>query len=56
MPLVDSDVVIDALRSVPLAVARLDTEEQAETLSLSTVSYLEVLVGCKSKREQIATE
>ncbi len=56
MPLCDSDIIIDALRSVPQAVARLDAEEEAGALFLSPVSHLEVLIGCKSKREQNTTE
>ncbi len=56
MPLVDRDVIIDALCSVPQAIARLDAEEQAGLLLLSPISYLKVLVGCKSKREQGVTE
>lgn len=53
---VDTDILIDAGRGDTLAVARLQQEEQQQvTLAVSTVTYLELLVGCRNKREQQRT-
>lgn len=50
--IIDTDILIDAVRGDAQAVARLTLEEQQTTLSISTVTYLELLVGCRNKREQ----
>lgn len=53
---VDSDVLIDAGRGDAQALGRLQQEALQVTLALSTVTYLELLVGCRNKREQQQTE
>jgi hypothetical protein len=53
---VDTDLLIDAARGDGQAIARLKLEEQQATLAVSTVTYLELLVGCRNKREQQQTE
>jgi predicted nucleic acid-binding protein len=54
--LVDTDILIDVGRGDAQAIARLQQEAQAATLAVSTVTYLELLVGCRDKREQSLTE
>jgi predicted nucleic acid-binding protein len=51
--LVDTDVPIWHLRGNPRATRRLD---QLSTLTLSTVSYLEVLQGMRNKTELLAVK
>lgn len=54
--LVDTDILIDAGRGDAQATSRLKLEEQQSTLAVSTVTFLELLVGCRNKREQNRTE
>ncbi|MCE2946722.1 MAG: type II toxin-antitoxin system VapC family toxin [bacterium] len=49
--LVDTDVLIEHLRGNPNATRRLD---ELDTLTLSAVSYLEVLQGMRNKAELLA--
>jgi predicted nucleic acid-binding protein len=49
--LVDTDILIDAGRGDAQAVARLQQEQQQATLAVSTVTVLELLVGCRNRRE-----
>ena len=51
--LVDTDVLIWHLRGYPQATMRLD---RLDTLTLSTVSYLEVLQGMRNKAELAAVK
>lgn len=50
--LVDTDVLIDAARGEAGAVQRLSQETAAGAVGISTVSHLEMLVGCRNKLEQ----
>lgn len=54
--LVDTDVLIDAGRGEQQALARLKQEAERAALAISTVTYLELLVGCRNRREQQRTE
>ncbi len=56
MLIVDTDILIDVARGDTQAVARLKQEEQHATLAVSTITFLELLVGCRNKREQQQTE
>ncbi|MEO8410300.1 MAG: PIN domain-containing protein [Propionivibrio sp.] len=53
MLLVDTDVLIWHLRGYPQATRRLD---ELDTLTLSAVSYLEVLQGMRNKAELMAVK
>ncbi|MDX2043547.1 MAG: type II toxin-antitoxin system VapC family toxin [Acidobacteriota bacterium] len=48
---VDTDILIDAGRGFPDAVACLDTIEQKTPLAISTVTQMELIVGCRNKSE-----
>lgn len=54
--LVDADILIDVGRGNDQAVTRLKQEAQQATLAVSTITYLELLVGCGNKREQQQAE
>jgi predicted nucleic acid-binding protein len=45
--LVDTDILIDAARGDSQALSRLKQEALSATLAVSTVTYLELLVGCR---------
>jgi predicted nucleic acid-binding protein len=50
--LIDTDILIDAGRNIADAVTRLQSEAASHTLAVSTVTAMELLVGCRDKREQ----
>lgn len=50
--LVDSDVLIDAGRGLAEALDCLQRHEAANTLTISVITQLELLVGCQNKAEQ----
>lgn len=50
--LVDTDILIDSARAQPDAIAFLKEHEDAYALSLSIVTEMELLVGCRNKVEQ----
>jgi len=50
--LVDTDILIDSARAQPDAIAFLKEHEDTYALSLSIVTEMELLVGCRSKVEQ----
>jgi predicted nucleic acid-binding protein len=54
--LVDTDVLIDAAGGVGAAVAAIGRIEEAATLSISTITQMELLVGCRNKTELQNTE
>lgn len=54
--LVDTDVLIDAAASVEAAVAALGQIEEGAALSISTITQMELLVGCRNKTELQKTE
>ena len=47
----DTNIVVDVLRRFPPAVAYLETAEQQGTLSLSTPSQMELIIGCRNRAE-----
>ncbi len=51
LTLFDTDVVIDALRDVSEAVVYLEAEERLSSLSISIVTQMELIVGCRNKDE-----
>jgi predicted nucleic acid-binding protein len=51
--LIDTDVLIEHLRGNPNATRRLD---ELDTLTLSAVSYLEILQGMRNKAELLAVQ
>lgn len=48
---IDTDILIDAGRGFPEAVACLDTIEQKSPLAVSAVTQMELIVGCRNKSE-----
>ena len=49
--LFDTDVLIDALRDVSEAASYLEEEEQRSVLSISIVTQMELVVGCRNNDE-----
>jgi len=47
----DSDILIDTSRGISQAVQTLEEFDQTHTLSISVVTKLELMVGCKNKKE-----
>ncbi|MFZ4398236.1 MAG: type II toxin-antitoxin system VapC family toxin [Kiritimatiellia bacterium] len=50
--LVDTDILIDAARAMPDAIAFLKVHEPSHTLAVSVITEMELLVGCRNKTEQ----
>jgi len=48
---VDTDILIDVGREVEEAVQRLEAEEQIATVGISVVTQMELIVGCRDKKE-----
>jgi predicted nucleic acid-binding protein len=48
---VDTDILIDVGRGVSEAVAYLQDAERLSTLAVSTVTQMELFIGCRNKRE-----
>jgi predicted nucleic acid-binding protein len=49
--LVDTDILIDVGRNINAAVKCLEAEEQVVTVGLSIVTQMELIVGCRNKKE-----
>ncbi len=49
---IDTDVLIDVGRNIPEAVNCLQAIEPHVTLTISTITHMELLVGCCNKQEQ----
>jgi predicted nucleic acid-binding protein len=49
--LVDTDILIDAGRGIYEAIDYIERLEAQSTLAVSAITYMELIVGCKSKRE-----
>ena len=45
--LVDTDVLINAVRAVKVAVNCLENAAQASTLAISAITQMELIVGCR---------
>ncbi|MCL5019212.1 MAG: type II toxin-antitoxin system VapC family toxin [Patescibacteria group bacterium] len=48
---IDTDILIDVGRNVKDAVARLIEEEKSGILAISVITQMELIVGCKNKKE-----
>lgn len=53
--LVDTDILIDTARGVLDAVSHLQRHEQGSVIGISTVTQLELLIGCRNRNEQRET-
>jgi predicted nucleic acid-binding protein len=49
--LVDTDILIDVSRSIATAVNRIKEEENKAKLSISIITNMELIVGCRNKIE-----
>ncbi|ASC70352.1 PIN domain nuclease [Halomicronema hongdechloris C2206] len=49
--LVDTDILIDVANDDAIAVERLANESRASTLTVSTITVMELTVGCRNKTE-----
>ncbi len=49
--LVDTDILIDVSREIPIAINRLQSEARNSTLAISTITQMELIVGCRNKTE-----
>lgn len=58
MPLtiIDTDILIDAGRQIPEAIEFLLSREASSTLAISSVTQMEMIVGCRNKPEQVHLE
>lgn len=54
--IIDTDILIDAGRAVEVAVMRLEFEAQTLTLTISVVTQMELIVGCRNLMELQALE
>jgi len=54
--LVDSDILIDIARNVPTAITYLQGLEMQGNVSISTVTQMELLIGCRNKTDQRSLE
>jgi len=56
LTIVDTDILIDAARQTGEAIDCLDRIESQSTLAVSTITAMELLVGCRNKVELRHTE
>lgn len=49
--LVDSDILIDITHQDATAIARLTSESQVAELSITAITVMELIVGCRNKSE-----
>ncbi|MBI1939431.1 MAG: type II toxin-antitoxin system VapC family toxin [Ignavibacteriales bacterium] len=49
--LIDSDILIDVAREVDTAIERLDEERKTSITTISSVTQMELVVGCRNKTE-----
>jgi len=49
--IIDTDILIDASRKVKIALDFLEKTEKQSTLSISTITKMELMVGCRDKKE-----
>lgn len=54
--IVDTDILIDAGRNIREAIDFLERNEQTDTLAVSVITQMELLVGARNKRELRAIE
>jgi predicted nucleic acid-binding protein len=53
---IDTDILIDVARGISEAAASLQQLEQNECLAISVITQMELLVGCRNKKETNALE
>lgn len=51
LTIVDTDILIDAGRQIPEAIEYLRSREATSTLAVSSVTQMEMIIGCRNKRE-----
>ena len=49
--LVDTDILIDVSRGITIAINRLQSEAINSTLAISTITQMELIVGCRNNME-----
>lgn len=49
--LIDTDILIDVSRGIPIAINRLQSEVENLTLAISSITQMELIVGCRNKTE-----
>ena len=49
--LIDTDTLIDVSRGIPIAINRLQSEAENSTLAISSITQMELIVGCRNKTE-----
>lgn len=49
--IVDTDILIDVGRNIEVAVKRLEAEEQVAKVGISIITQMELIVGCRNKKE-----
>ena len=54
--LVDTDILVDASRGVATAIRFLEAQESQAAVSISAVTQMELLIGCRDRAELRATE
>lgn len=54
--LVDTDILIDVVRQIPDAITYVQNLEQQAVLGISSITYMELLIGCRNKTEQRKVE
>ncbi len=56
LTIVDTDILIDIGRGNDIAIAYLENLEASSMIAISTVTQMELFIGCQNKRELRATE
>lgn len=54
--LLDTDILVDVIRNIPEAITYLQNLEQGAIVWLSSITYMELLIGCRNKTEQRKVE
>ncbi len=54
--LIDTDILIDAGRANPEALSTLKSLEEDSCLAISIITQMELIVGCRNKKESKALE
>ncbi len=54
--LIDTDILIDVARGLEEAITQLALWEHEHSIGVSVITYMELLVGCRNKREQRAVK
>ncbi|OAD19147.1 PIN domain protein [Candidatus Thiomargarita nelsonii] len=56
MTLADTDILIDMGRGIATAIDRIEEEERKHKVAISTITQMELLVGCRNKAEMRSLE